>query len=69
MWSACRADQEATVSAAAAAASSSSSSLVPVSVCGGGVQMRSLTCLRLSDSRPVNPQLCRALNLLPIVQQ
>lgn len=59
MWSACRTDQE----------TSSSSSSSNSGVCGGGVQMRSLTCLRLSDSRPVNPQLCRALNLLPIVQQ
>ena len=38
-------------------------------VCGGGVQMRRLTCLRLSDSRPVNSQLCRAVTLLPVVQQ
>jgi hypothetical protein len=38
-------------------------------ICGGGIQMRGLTCLRLSDSRPVNSRLCRALTLLPTVQQ
>nr|CAH0103778.1 unnamed protein product [Daphnia galeata] len=37
-------------------------------ICGGGIQMRGLTCLRLSDSRPVNSRLCRALTLLPTVQ-
>ena len=38
-------------------------------ICGGGIQMRGLTCLRLSDSRPVKSLLCGALTLLPTVQQ
>lgn len=60
-WSACHADEWRRT------ASSGGGGGV-AGVCGGGVQIRRLTCLRLSDSRPVNSQLCRAVTLLPVVQ-
>jgi len=75
-WSACRANSpisstirmdtgpNAALTSANPPVTSSSSQ-----ICGGGIQMRGLTCLRLSDSRPVNSRLCRALTLLPTVQQ
>lgn len=74
-WSTCRANSPITSTVRAdagpdgpSAASGPSLSSQLSQICGGGIQMRSLTCLRLSDSRPVNSALCRALTLLPTIQ-
>jgi len=38
--------------------------------CGGGVQLREVTCVQASQgSQPVSPELCESLEPLPTVQR
>jgi len=67
-WSACHADDWQGAASGVQGEGDAAGDAADGDVCGGGVQLRRLTCLRLSDSRPVNSNLCRAVTLLPVVQ-
>ena len=68
-WSACHADDWQGAASGVQGEGDAAGDAADGDVCGGGVQLRRLTCLRLSDSRPVNSNLCRAVTLLPVVQK
>jgi len=47
---------------------SSASPISPVA-CGGGVQLRTLTCVETLGDKPVTSKLCSSLDQLPTVQR